>query len=188
MALTKRWKPVLIICELLTVLHTLHTYVVTLTQSIFSCPPFSFRCSYGGCIPGKKECDGRSDCVDNSDEVTLNCPGVKETYSRAGNCRYGSRLSWHMTFTTKNNVVSVITSFSAKTESAYTKIRSAMGTWIARMPQKKPVNCAPTTIAHPMRLDVHTAHVSRERVVATKYSIAWMDRMKLNRFVGYLRL
>lgn len=53
----------------------------------FSCPPFAFRCSYGACISGKKECNGVTNCADGSDEVTLNCPGVKEVYSRKGNCR-----------------------------------------------------------------------------------------------------
>lgn len=57
----------------------------------FSCPPFAFRCLYGACIAGRLECNGKQNCVDNSDELTLSCPGIKEIYSRTGNCTYDPR-------------------------------------------------------------------------------------------------
>lgn len=52
----------------------------------FSCPAYAFRCTYGACVSGKMECNGHKDCIDNSDEQTLNCPGVKESLSRTGTC------------------------------------------------------------------------------------------------------
>jgi len=36
------------------------------------CPPYAFRCNYGACVDGNSECDGKQDCVDNSDESR--CP------------------------------------------------------------------------------------------------------------------
>lgn len=51
-----------------------------------SCPIYAFRCTYGACLPGSAECNGVSDCFDNSDELSLKCPGVKETHLKQGNC------------------------------------------------------------------------------------------------------
>jgi len=33
-----------------------------------ACPDNQFRCANGQCISSCKRCDGRTDCVDNSDE------------------------------------------------------------------------------------------------------------------------
>lgn len=36
------------------------------------------------------ECNGVKDCVDNSDELTLKCPGVLESFDLKGDCRVGN--------------------------------------------------------------------------------------------------
>lgn len=33
------------------------------------CPTYTYRCSYGACVSRSARCDGRTDCVDASDEV-----------------------------------------------------------------------------------------------------------------------
>ena len=40
----------------------------------------AFSCASGQCIPQQKMCDGKIDCVDNSDE-TLVCQGICEVSS-----------------------------------------------------------------------------------------------------------
>lgn len=51
------------------------------------CPDFGFRCAYGACLNADVECNGVQDCADNSDEETLNCPGVIDDLKNPGKCK-----------------------------------------------------------------------------------------------------
>lgn len=53
-------------------------------HSLHSCPETLFRCTYGACIDAK-ECDGVQECLDESDERSINCPGIINEIR--GNCR-----------------------------------------------------------------------------------------------------
>ncbi|XP_070504718.1 modular serine protease-like [Chironomus tepperi] len=37
------------------------------------CPRYSFRCAYGACIDPTNVCNERKDCLDGSDELSINC-------------------------------------------------------------------------------------------------------------------
>lgn len=37
-------------------------------SSFSECPPDSFKCRSGDCIPAQQKCDGKADCKDGSDE------------------------------------------------------------------------------------------------------------------------
>ncbi|XP_015191015.1 PREDICTED: uncharacterized protein LOC107074068 [Polistes dominula] len=48
----------------------------------YSCPDYTYRCSYGGCVYQEVLCDGIKDCFDGSDEDTsmcraINCSGIE---------------------------------------------------------------------------------------------------------------
>lgn len=155
------------------------------TPTFISCPPFAFRCSYGGCIPGKRECDGKSDCADDSDEVTLNCPGVKEIYSRTGNCTWVTinDLGQHIRLPIKRFLFSVTRNSSARMVNVFTRIRCATDTVTAPMVQRRPEKSVRVTIVPPTHFVVTTARVSKERVAATASSIASIVPMKPKRSV-----
>lgn len=35
----------------------------------YRCPQYTYKCAYGGCIFEGARCDGKNDCIDNSDEA-----------------------------------------------------------------------------------------------------------------------
>ena len=40
----------------------------SISLTITSCPPESYTCDYGECIPLSKKCNSKIDCKDGSDE------------------------------------------------------------------------------------------------------------------------
>lgn len=52
-------------------------------MNFFSCPGYLFTCNYGACIETSKQCNGISDCYDNSDE--FNC--TKTSKPNTINCK-----------------------------------------------------------------------------------------------------
>lgn len=57
-----------------------------LMKNNYRCPKYAFQCAYGACVDGSAECNSKKDCVDNSDELTIKCPGVLEYLKDRGNC------------------------------------------------------------------------------------------------------
>uniref|UniRef100_A0A1B0DD71 Peptidase S1 domain-containing protein n=1 Tax=Phlebotomus papatasi TaxID=29031 RepID=A0A1B0DD71_PHLPP len=67
------------------------TSALILQNAALQCPKYAFQCAYGACVDGSAECDGKKDCLDNSDELTIKCPGVLEYLKDRGNCSEGYR-------------------------------------------------------------------------------------------------